>query len=174
MQECTFGWWLLRLADDCIFNVPGRFTETCDRSCDTMNCLFQPSWNIAVVYVCWWTMLHTSTHIKELGLIRILQAKNEICHKARTTMQCLNVSTLNLNATHYINLINWKECKVTVPPILLRHDSRTTSRFCLLIIARWSWIFKVVHVTLRVNKICVTLVKEATAAACGAKNSRFD
>ena len=29
------------------------------------------------------------------------------------------VPTLNFNATDYIDLLNWKDCNVTVPPILL-------------------------------------------------------
>ena len=44
-----------------------------------------------------------------------------ICNRpiAKTPVRRFKVPTLNSNATYYIDLLNWKDCKVTVPPILL-------------------------------------------------------
>lgn len=54
-------------------------------------------------------------HVRELGLRRILKAKNET---AKSSMQSFKVPALSFNLTDYINLLNWKNCKVIVPPIL--------------------------------------------------------
>ena len=44
-----------------------------------------------------------------------------ICNRpiAKTPVRRFKVPTLNSSATYYIDLLNWKDCKVTVPPILL-------------------------------------------------------
>lgn len=44
-----------------------------------------------------------------------LKTKNE---KTKSSVQCFQVSKLNFNSSDYIDLLNWKDCNVTVPPIV--------------------------------------------------------
>ena len=95
-----------------------------------------------------------------------------ICNRpiAKTPVRRFKVPTLNSNATYYIDLLNWKDCKVTVPPILLDMSEEQLQglvTYRSLTPDRELWRFPC-H-TQGVER-CVKLVTEATAAVCGTKN----
>ena len=107
--------WPTYLLTDCslvvyICNMFGRwlhFQDIClihlNKWYDSAECLFRTSWKFAVMHA-----VDERTHIRDLGLRRILKAKNEICNKARTPVRCFKVPILNFNATDYVHLLNWK------------------------------------------------------------------
>ena len=51
------------------------------------------------------------THMRELGLKRILKAKQD---KAKSSVRYFKVPTLTFDSSDCIELFNWKNCKVTV------------------------------------------------------------
>lgn len=56
-------------------------------------------------------------HIRELGLRRILKARNNQDEKA-TEWRVFRIPKVNFQARDYTDLINWDMCVVTSPPIL--------------------------------------------------------
>jgi hypothetical protein len=105
----------------------------------------------------------------ERGLRIILKGKNEICNKVRTPVRCLKEPNLNSNATDYIDLLNWKDCKVTVPPILL---NMSEEQFQVLVIGYCPPIMNFESFPCHTQSVerCVKLVTEVATAVCGAKN----
>lgn len=54
-------------------------------------------------------------HIRELGLRRILKARNNKPEGIRV----FKVPTLKFDAQDYVDLINWSECTITEPPLTM-------------------------------------------------------
>ncbi|CAH1108625.1 unnamed protein product [Psylliodes chrysocephalus] len=55
------------------------------------------------------------SHIKKLGIRRILKAKNQPPEKLRI----FKIPDINWNAEDYTELINWSECSITEPPLTM-------------------------------------------------------
>ena len=55
------------------------------------------------------------SHIRELGIRRILKARNQPPAKLRV----FKIPAINWNATDYTELIDWGECNITEPPITM-------------------------------------------------------
>ena len=106
------------------------------------------------------------THMRELGLRRILKAKQD---KAKSSVRYFNVPTLNFNSSDYIELLNWKNCKVTVPPIL---SDLSEEQLTALVTDHLLPIMDFENFPCHTQSVerCVKLVTEAAAAVCGGNN----
>jgi hypothetical protein len=106
------------------------------------------------------------THVRELGLRRILKAKE---HNERSSVRRFQVPCLNFNSTDYIDLVNWRNCEVTVPPILAGMSEELLKS---LIAGQAPPVMEFENFPCHTQSVerCVKLVTEAAAAVCGAKS----
>ena len=105
-------------------------------------------------------------HIRELGPRRILIAKHE---QTSTSVRCFTVPILNLNSSDYTDIINWKDCSVTVPPML---SNIPEEQLKCLITGHASELlaFESFPCHTQSVEMCVKLVTEAAATECGEFN----
>jgi len=104
-------------------------------------------------------------HIRELGLRRILKAKNS---ETDASIRSFGMPLLNFNSTDYFDMINWKECNVTVPPML---SDISQEQLKSLVTGHAPPIMEFESFPCHTQSVerCVKLVTEAAAAVCGEK-----
>jgi len=101
-------------------------------------------------------------HIKQLGLRRILKARQQM----RTGVRKFCVPTINFDSADYVDLINWMETDVTVPPLLSPiPTSEISSRILDKNDASLSFIQVPCHT--QAMERHVKLVTEASQSVCG-------
>ncbi|KAK0067238.1 hypothetical protein Bpfe_003336 [Biomphalaria pfeifferi] len=101
-------------------------------------------------------------HIKQLGLRRILKARQE----QKTGIRKFCIPRLNFDSTNYVDLINWQEAEETAPPLLANIPmSEITSR----IHGQNNIMLPIIQVTCHTQAVerHVKLVTEASQSVCG-------
>ncbi|KAK0069077.1 hypothetical protein Bpfe_001259 [Biomphalaria pfeifferi] len=101
-------------------------------------------------------------HIKQLGLRRILKARQE----QKTGIRKFCIPRLNFDSTDYVDLINWQEAEVTAPPLLANIPmSEITSR----IHDQNNIMLPIIQVPCHTQAVerHVKLVTEASQSVCG-------
>jgi len=100
-------------------------------------------------------------HIRELGLRRVLKAKQSTLPSRQ-----FQVPAINLAASDYVDLIDWSSCTATVPPIL---SKLTVAELQSLISGETSHVISIEKFPCHTQSVerCVKLVTEAAAAVCG-------
>lgn len=58
----------------------------------------------------------SQSHIRELGIRRILKSRNS---RTQENVRVFKIPALNWNARDYTDLIDWNECVVTEPPLIM-------------------------------------------------------
>jgi hypothetical protein len=101
--------------------------------------------------------------IRELGLHRILKARAQV----KSTIRVFTVPQLNLEATDYIDLIDWKNNDITEPPLIADLSNDEIRRVVesgeipMIEFPRFPCHTQAVE-------RCVKVVTEASVAVCGA------
>jgi len=103
-------------------------------------------------------------HVRQLGLRRILKAKQQ--HK--TDIRKFVIPTINFDAGDYIDIINWTDVDVTVPPLLSQVPVDEISRH---VFEGNDALLPFLHVPCHTQAVerHVKLVTEASQSVCGEK-----
>jgi hypothetical protein len=101
-------------------------------------------------------------HIRELGLRRILKARQQ---QSRAIRQ-FQIPKLNFEATSYIDLIDWQDASITEPPLLSKFSE---DEIMTLIRDKDYSVIQFPRLPCHTQAVerCVKLVTEASVAVCG-------
>lgn len=102
-------------------------------------------------------------HIRELAIRRILRARSERTLEHRQ----FKIPSLNLSATDYIDIIDWKQVSIAEPPLTVHISKDELQRFVANREVPLIDFPKFPCHTQSVER-CVKLVTEASASVCGA------
>ncbi|KAJ9579282.1 hypothetical protein L9F63_024617 [Diploptera punctata] len=106
-------------------------------------------------------------HIRELGLRKILQARQ--IDARRKTVRTFTPPKMNFNVQEYSEMINWMDCELSSPPLLAEiSDDVNRSHIDSDTIPDWSITFKQFPVHMQAVECWVKLVTEALGKVCRA------
>ena len=100
-------------------------------------------------------------YVRELGLRRIMKAKS-----LKQSIRKFEIPPLNFQAADYIDLIQWSNCTVTVPPLLM---DMSEEQLRALVDGHAPPVIDVQNFPCHTQSVerCVKLVSEASASVCG-------
>ncbi|GBP46966.1 hypothetical protein EVAR_30998_1 [Eumeta japonica] len=102
------------------------------------------------------------SHIRELGLRRVLKARKEFKGKKVREFQLPN---LKIDASNYYDLIDWSNEKITEPPMTMKYSDAEISS----VISSGDKLFEIEKYLCHTQAVerCVKLVIEASSSVCG-------
>lgn len=107
-------------------------------------------------------------HIRELGYRRILKARNQK-QLPEGDIRNFEIPSINFAAKDYTELIDWKQCKLTQPPLI---SNMTTDYIASSLKHKVVNVFEYLKFPCHTQSVerCVKLVTEAAGKVCGYEN----